>query len=263
MPASLRRLHALRCLHRLVPEGLLEPHVQPIVDLHTGEIAALEVLLRVRGGAGLPDLPPEHWIALAEEEGCIESIGLAMFRAGCELLAQPALRRCPIGVNVNLSVLQLRSPQLLDQLRGLAEASAVDCAAICLELTESHQLGDDPELLQRLDRLAACGFNLALDDFGTGYASLAVLRSFPFSHVKVDRSFVADLPHSSRSRALCQVMLQMGEACGLTVTAEGVETAEQLALLQAMGFSRLQGYLFGRPSPAADVELLLTAPLAL
>jgi EAL domain-containing protein (putative c-di-GMP-specific phosphodiesterase class I) len=262
VPPSLARLQAIQRLKRVLADGLVDPHAQPIVDLAQNRIVALELLFRVCPTAGMAGLRPDQCIALAEESGGIERIGLAMFQAACSLLADPLIRERELAVNVNVSVLQLHSPNLLPQLRRVAAEMGVPCNAICLELTESHKLDADPELLRLLHELADCGFRLALDDFGTGYASLAVLRSFPFSHVKVDRSFVADITHAPRSRALCQAMLQMGEACDLTVTAEGVETREQADLLIAMGYSRLQGYLFGRPKPLAELETFWSSPAA-
>ncbi|MFQ6538833.1 MULTISPECIES: EAL domain-containing protein [Aphanothece] len=262
VPPSLARLQAVQRLKGIVGEGLLNPHAQPIVDLRLDRIVALELLFRVSPIAGLSGIRPDQCIALAEETGGIDRIGLAMFQAACTLLTDPVIRQRELAINVNLSVLQLRSPNLLPQLRRVVRQAGVPCDAICLELTESHKLDADPDLLRLLHDLADCGFRLALDDFGTGYASLAVLRSFPFSHVKVDRSFVADIEHAPRSRALCQVMLQMGEACDLTVTAEGVETREQADLLIAMGYSRLQGFLFGRPRPITELEAFWSSPSA-
>ena len=145
----------------------------------------------------------------------------------------------------------------LDQsLRAIAEFSE-SCLPICLEITESHWLDTDGPSRRVLTRLLDRGFLLALDDFGTGYASLVLLRAFPFNHVKVDRSFVQGLGLSQEALALCRAMLEMGKACGLQVTAEGVETEEQRRILTELGYIRGQGYLFSRPKPEAELPHLL------
>ena len=236
--------------------GLINPHGQPIVDLRTGAPIGMEMLFRPSPGV-LEGVSPQRCIQVAEETGLIDPIGLRMLRSACSLLRDPRVANSQMVVNVNLSVHQLMREQLVDQATALLEAEGVPPNRICLEITESHWLDTDGPSRRVLTRLLDRGFLLALDDFGTGYASLVLLRAFPFHHVKVDRSFVQGLGESQEASALCRAMFEMGRACGLQVTAEGVETEEQRRMLIELGYIRGQGYLFSRPKPEAELPELL------
>jgi len=135
------------------------------------------------------------------------------------------------------------------RLAQLLSAEGVEARRLCLEITESRWLDPDGPSREMLHRLVEQGFALALDDFGTGYASLVLLRSAPFRHVKVDKTFVQELESSEEALALCRAMLDMAKAYGIQVTAEGVETDAQRRILEGLGYIRAQGYLFSRPIP--------------
>lgn len=250
------RLKVAQQLEDATRYGLINPHGQPIVDLRTGAPIGMEMLFRPSAGV-LEGVSPQRCIQVAEETGLIDPIGLRMLQSACALLRNPRVANSQMVVNVNLSVHQLMREQLVHQASALIEAEGVDAHRICLEITESHWLDTDGPSRRVLTRLLDRGFLLALDDFGTGYASLVLLRAFPFNHVKVDRSFVQGLGQSQEATALCRAMLEMGKACGLQVTAEGVETEDQRRILTELGYIRGQGYLFSRPKPEAELPHLL------
>jgi diguanylate cyclase (GGDEF)-like protein len=250
------RLEVAKQLEVATNDELIHPHGQPIVDLRTGAPIGMEMLFRLSERV-LEGVSPRRCIEVAEETGLIDSIGLRMLRSACTLLNDPRVVNSQLVVNVNLSVQQLMREQLVEQASALIEAEGVDASRICLEITESHWLDTEGPSRRVLTRLADRGFLLALDDFGTGYASLLLLRAFPFNHVKVDRSFVHGLGQSQEASSLCRAMLEMGKACGLQVTAEGVETEEQRRILMELGYLRGQGFLFSPPKPEAELPDLL------
>jgi len=251
-----KRLQVGQQLDNALQYGLIEPHAQPIIDLRTGAPLGAEMLFRTQAGV-LEGVGTDLIIAVAEENGLIDKIGLEMLRGACRLLKQPPLSASEMVINVNLSVHQLMREQLADEVSQLLESEGVAARRICLEITESRWLDPDGPSRRLLLRLIDLGFHLALDDFGTGYASLVLLRALPFSHVKVDQSFVREVETSAEARALCRAMLEMGKACNVQVTAEGVETEEQRRILNEMGYFRAQGYLFARPEPIRNVPALL------
>jgi diguanylate cyclase (GGDEF)-like protein len=227
-----------------------EPHFQPVVRLEDGAVLGYEALMRwnhpQRGVLG-----PGAFLRVAEDNGSIEAIDWRMFELSCVLgqrLGGPETR---IGINV--SPLHLRRPRFADQLLALLERSGLPPERLAIEITEGSLL-DDPERVGRLlDRLREVGVAAALDDFGTGYSSLSYLHNIPLHTLKIDRTFVARLgqPDRSDSATVVSAVLAMARALGLRVVAEGIETPEQHALLQAMGCQSGQGYLLGRPAPLA------------
>ena len=251
-----QRLQVGKELEDALRYGLVHPHAQPIVDLRTGAPLGMELLFRTRPGV-LQHISPQLCIHVAEETGLIDAIGLEMLRAACHLLKQPAIAGSELVINVNLSVHQLLREDFPAEVAQLLAAEAVEARRICLEITESRWLDPDGPSRLLLQRLVEQGFSLALDDFGTGYASLLLLRSAPFSHVKVDKTFVQELEESDEALALCRAMLEMAKAYGIQVTAEGVETARQQRILQDLGYIRGQGYRFARPAPLEEAAAVL------
>lgn len=256
LTAVQRRLQVGKELEDALRYGLVHPHAQPIVDLRTGAPLGMELLFRTRTGV-LKDISPQLCIHVAEEAGLIDAIGFEMLRGACRLLKDPAIASSDLVINVNLSVHQLLREDFPDEVAQLLAAEAVDARRICLEITESRWLDPDGPSRVLLNRLVDQGFALALDDFGTGYASLLLLRSVPFRHVKVDKTFVQELEDSDEALALCRAMLEMAKAYGIQVTAEGVETPQQRRILEELGYIRGQGYLFARPTPLEDTPSLL------
>jgi EAL domain-containing protein (putative c-di-GMP-specific phosphodiesterase class I) len=163
----------------------------------------------------------------------------------------------PVGVAVNLSPVQFRKQGLVDTVAAALAASGLAPHRLELEITESVLLQNSEANLAELHALRALGLRVAMDDFGTGYSSLGYLRSFPFDKIKIDRSFVSDLPDEVQSTAIIRAVMALGRNLGITTLAEGVETARQLAALRAEGCDMVQGYFFGKPMAAGDVERVL------
>jgi EAL domain-containing protein (putative c-di-GMP-specific phosphodiesterase class I) len=225
---------------------------QPILDLRSGKVSAFEALLRWHHPTrGL--VSPEVFIPLAEETGLICEIGNWVLRTAC---AEAASWPAAISLAVNLSTRQFASPDLADQVRAALVSSGLDSSRLELEITESVLLKDSRANLQTLARFRGMGVRVALDDFGTGYSSLGYLQKFQFSKLKIDRSFVSGLPDSEESQAIVRAVIGLGKSLGMRVTAEGVESQEQLDWIAA-GCDEAQGYLLSRPVPAADIPALL------
>jgi len=224
-------------------------HYQPILDAESGEIVAAEALLRwVDAERGM--VPPDEFVPVAEETGLIVPIGQWVFRTACEQ-AQRWKRELgrSIRIGVNVSGHQIREPGMLEMVRTAIRETGVDPHQVELELTESTIMQDDALTVHTLGEFREMGIGLALDDFGTGYSSLSYLRRFTIDRVKIDRSFVSELPDNPDDAALTSAILAMAHGLRLQVVAEGVETARQALFLRARGCDEVQGYLFGRPTP--------------
>jgi diguanylate cyclase (GGDEF)-like protein len=231
----------------------LRVHYQPQVAGPGQAIVGLEALVRWQHPR-LGLIAPEHFIPVAEETGLICQLGEWMLRRACA-----ASRRWPdLFIAVNLSPVQFRTPGFADRLIAIVRSTSVDPQRIELEVTEGLLLDDSDIVSDALKRLRAAGFRIALDDFGTGYSSLSYLRRFEVDKIKIDRSFVQHLGQTVDSTAIISAVLTLGHAMGLTVTAEGVETAAQCDFLEAAGCNAMQGYLFSRPLPEEEVDHLIS-----
>jgi len=234
---------------------------QPIFDIETKEITAVEALLRwqhpVRG-----IVPPMAFIPLAEETGLICQIGKWVFQESCRQLAEWSTepgggRR--LGLNVNVSGRQLQERTFLEQVKQTLIQTRIDPSLIKLEITETAMLKDLSMASKVFDQLRDLGLRVAIDDFGTGYSSISYLRQLPVDTLKIDRSFVIPLGEDGRADGVVQAMITMARTLGLDVTCEGIETAEQLAVLRTMGCDSGQGFLFARPLSASGVAEALRA----
>jgi EAL domain-containing protein (putative c-di-GMP-specific phosphodiesterase class I) len=253
------RLELETDLRRALQRGELLLHFQPQMDLASGEVLAVEALLRWRHPRrGL--VPPAEFIPLAEETGLILPIGRWVLEEACrQARAWQDLRpsAAPLVVGVNLSPRQFVQPDLVDQVRRALSAADLPAHCLELELTESAVMQDGATALAALQSLKALGVRLAIDDFGTGYSSLDYLRRFPVDTLKVDRTFVQELDHSRRTVAIVEAVTRLAHAVGMEVVAEGVETSSQLLHASAVHCDRGQGYYFARPLPAAELEAFL------
>jgi diguanylate cyclase (GGDEF)-like protein/PAS domain S-box-containing protein len=239
-------------LRQALERGEFELHYQP--TLHRGGPPSLEALIRWRHPArGL--IAPGEFIAGAEESGLILPIGAWVLRQASRFAS--AMRRQDVRVAVNLSARQFLQPDLVDNVKAVLEETGLAPGRLELEVTESAVMSDAEEVRERLERLRGLGVQLTLDDFGSGYSSLSYLKRFRFHRLKIDRSFVRDLPHDADNTAIVDAILAMALSLGLDVVAEGVETEEQRAFLEARGCPGFQGYLFSKPLPPADVEVYL------
>jgi EAL domain-containing protein (putative c-di-GMP-specific phosphodiesterase class I) len=258
MDAQMQARRVLECdLRKALACGEFELHYQPVVDLASNRIASLEALIRWRHSEkGL--IQPNTFIPLAEEIGLIVPIGEWAIREACSTAA-----RWPseVKVAVNLSPAQFRSPGLLQVIVGALGASGLDPQRLELEITEAILLQDSEATLATLYRLRELGVRVAMDDFGTGYSSLSYLQSFPFDKIKIDRSFVRDIVESAGSLNIVRAVAALAKGLGMAATAEGVETMEQLETIRSEGCSEMQGFLFSKPLPAAEIERLFLSKL--
>ncbi|QID16732.1 EAL domain-containing protein [Nitrogeniibacter mangrovi] len=250
---NLHAQHQLRmssALRRALERDEFELHYQPQVSGADGRIVGYEALLRWESGV-LGRVPPAEFIPVAEATGLILPIGEWVLRTA---FAQQARWRedgedTP-RLAINISALQFRHEGFVAKLEQLLAGAGADPARIELEITESALMQGGGDMVERLQRLRRIGFTLALDDFGTGYSSLAYLKRFPIERLKIDRSFVRDLPDDPEDCAIADATLSLARDLGMEVVAEGVETEAQRSYLTARGCHVLQGYLFGRPQPA-------------
>jgi diguanylate cyclase (GGDEF)-like protein len=261
--AASSRLTLERHLRRALDRDELHVVYQPVVDVRDSSIVGMEALLRWSCEA-LGPISPAEFIPIAERTGLILPIGrFVLARAVEQLAAWRAAGHDRLRVSVNLSASQLADEQLPDLLADLLAAHGVPGEPLLLELTETalmREATDHP--LQMLERLRETGAGIVLDDFGTGYSSLARLSSLRLAAVKIDRSFIAAMESDVGARAVVTAVLQMAGPLGCAVVAEGIETVAQRDLLAALGCPRAQGYLFGRPEPAAAATERLAAATA-
>jgi diguanylate cyclase (GGDEF)-like protein/PAS domain S-box-containing protein len=236
-------------------------HYQTKIDLQTGEITGVEALIRWQHPErGLVD--PLQFIPIAEDCGLMVAIGKWVLRESCrQARAWQDAGLPPIGMAVNVSSVELRDEGFLEAVRAILEDTRLEPRYLQLELTESV-LHHPKSTVPVLRNLKAMGVSLALDDFGTGYSSLSYLRQFPIDALKVDQSFVNEIKPDTDSAIIVSAVISMGKNLKQCVIAEGVETAEQLAFLQAQGCDEAQGYYFSRPVAAAQFAKLLERGLS-
>jgi diguanylate cyclase (GGDEF)-like protein/PAS domain S-box-containing protein len=247
-----RRLELDNALRRALVRGELDLAYQPQLDLSTGRVLGAEALLRWHRGDGI-EVPPGDFVPLAEETGLILPIGrwvIARAIAECRLWETNGLGR--LRVAVNLSVRQLRDPDLPGFIATTLDAAGLAPERLELEVTETAAMREPEHAQQQLGRLKAIGVGLAIDDFGSGYSNLSHLKSYPFDRLKIDRTFVRDLPDDANGAAIVDAILAMAGHLGFAVVAEGIETPAQLAHLQARDCRLGQGFLIGRPLLQAD-----------
>ncbi len=232
-------------LRRALAAGEFELHFQPLVDVQSGDVTAAEALIRWRHPEqGL--ISPADFIPLAEETGLIVPLGEWVLRSAC---TQAASWPQEIKVAVNLSPVQVRDDRLPETVATILRETGLEPGRLELEITEGVLLDGEERTLAMLTRLRAIGVGLAMDDFGTGYSSLSYLRRFPFSKIKIDRSFVRLLPNDAESAAIVRAIITMGAGLGMATTVEGVENAEQYAFVAAEHCGQVQGYHVSRPLP--------------
>ena len=243
-------------LRRGIERGEIVPYFQPIVDLESGRVLGYEVLARwLHPDRGM--LPPSEFLPLAEETGLLIELGARILRDSLAQLAQwraagHAFSKCTLSVNVGTR--QLIDPNFHNVVVDALAETGIDANSLWLEITETALLADVKAATVALRDLRSLGLHLSVDDFGTGYSSLTYLKRFPVEAIKIDRSFVAGLGLEAEDTTIVEAVVRLGQALGLHVVAEGIESPLQLSRLRDLGCDRGQGYLFGRPRPAALIE---------
>jgi len=258
---SLERLALETRLRRAIERNELSLHYQAKLDLASNRIAGVEALLRWNSDE-LGAVSPAKFIPVAEETGLILAIGKWVLRNACAQGVQwQRAGLPPVSVSVNLSPRQLNDPELVEAVRTVLDETGLRPDLLELEVTESSVMHNVERALEVLGALKGMGVRLAIDDFGTGYSSLAQLKRFPIDTLKVDRSFIRELPSDTEDKAIAEAIIAMGKTLNLTVVAEGVETREQQEFLRERACDQMQGFYFSRPVPAADfAELLRVHP---
>jgi diguanylate cyclase (GGDEF)-like protein len=257
------RLQTENALRYGIANGQIRVHYQPLVEVSTGRITELEALVRwAHPDRGL--LPPAEFLDVAEESDLIVPLGRIVLRQACADIARlrRELHRPDLRISVNLSARELAQRDLVAVVVDALGDAGLDPAALCLELTESGLISATEETMDQLIQLKGLGITLAIDDFGTGYSSLTYLKRFPVDVIKTDRSFVKDMCENPDDAAIVTAVVGLGRALGLRSVAEGVETAEQLALLEGLGCDLAQGYHFSRPVAMDAIRTLLTEEMA-
>lgn len=247
-------------LRHAIDRGELELYYQPQQRLSDGSLIGFEALLRWKTGASM--VPPAQFIPIAEECGLILHIGDWVLAQACR---QAALWNrhdgAPLTVAVNVSPRQFSQPRFLERLRQHLARSGAAPEHLELEITEGILMEQAARSTQLLAELRALGLKLAIDDFGTGYSSLAYLKRFPVHKLKIDQAFVRQLKAGSGDAEIVKAVINLGHNLGFSVIAEGVEAAEQAALLASWNCDEIQGYYFGKPMPAAAASGLVARRL--
>jgi diguanylate cyclase (GGDEF)-like protein len=254
---AIRNMHLESGLRAGIERGEMLLHYQPQIDARTGAIASVEALVRWRSiDHGF--VSPVDFIGLAEESGLIIPLGEWVLRTACA--QNRAWREAglpPVRIAVNVSSHQVQAGGLVETVERTLQDTPLDPRFLEIEITESALIGDEPSVVETLERLHEMGIRLSLDDFGTGYSSLSHLVQFPIDTLKIDQSFVRELGVSRQADAITTAVVKMGHNLGLEVVAEGVETADQERFLLSLGCDTFQGYLYSRPIEADDLAELL------
>jgi diguanylate cyclase (GGDEF)-like protein/PAS domain S-box-containing protein len=252
MDTAARERHRLENdLREAIRTGGLEVHYQPLIDLKTSAIQGYEALVRwnhpERGLIG-----PDHFISLAEETGLIDLIGQFVLNTAC---AEAATWSNNETLAVNVSPVQFRNANLLRVVTQALATSQLAPERLEIELTEAVLMEKAPQVAATMSALRSLGVGLSMDDFGTGYSSLSYLLSYPFTKIKIDKSFVSSLDTKPNSQAIVKAIIGLGRSLGMSVTAEGIEEGSVLEYLRNQGCGQGQGYLLGRAKPARDLSL--------
>ena len=256
---SFQRLSMENNLRRALENNELLTYYQPQVDILTGKIVGLEVLLRWKH-VSLGSIPPSQFIPLAEETGLITAIGSWVLRQTClQAIAWQDKGLPPIQVGVNLSIKQLQQKDFLSCLQQILEETNLDPHFLELEITEGIMMDNVEEKIILLNEFRQMGIQLSIDDFGTGYSALSYLKNLPIDTLKIDRIFIEYVTHSEHDRTIVASIINLAHSLSLNVIAEGVETIEQVDILRSLGCDQIQGYFFYKALPAEEIEVLLRA----
>jgi len=229
-------------------------HYQPQIDLNSGQVIGAEALLRWHSDQ-LGNVSPDRFIPVAEESGLILAVGHWVVKEACRQIRKWKDQQLTIGkVAVNISGAQISKTDLAAEVRNLMTEYQLSPTDLSLEVTETFVMQHQNTAVSQLSILHGMNLELAIDDFGTGYSSLSYLKKLPINKLKIDKSFIQDIPHDPDDMAIARTIIALADSLGLTVIAEGVETEEQAAYLKATGCHQAQGYLYGKPMSAEQLQ---------
>ncbi len=254
---AIQRITLESNLHQAIQQDQLLLYYQPQVNLDTGQIIGCEALIRwIHPEQGI--IPPNRFIPLAEETGLILVIGEIVIRKACQQARHWHDANVPFGrIAVNIAGRQISKTNLIDTLRAAMTQYRCRPEWLECEITENFVMDKPQESVRLLSQLKSLGISLAMDDFGTGQASLTYLKKLPLDILKIDQSFVRNLPADTDDLAICRAIIALGRSLDLTVIAEGVETPEHTRLLRLEGCHIAQGYHFSKPMPANEYRAFL------
>ncbi|SDZ93098.1 bifunctional diguanylate cyclase/phosphodiesterase [Alkalimonas amylolytica] len=253
--AAKERLELESQLREAIREHQFMLYYQPKIDLNTNHIVGYEALIRwLRPDNKL--VPPARFIPVAESTGLIVQIGEWVLWEGCRFLARQCSRGLNVDLSINLSARQFRDNSLAETVERILKRTGVEPKRIIFEITESMLMGDTDAAIHQLNQLKSLGVSLSIDDFGTGYSSLSYLKRFPVDELKIDRSFVQDIPEDTNDMDIVSAIIAMAQQMNLRVVAEGVETVEQVAFLKQHDCTLVQGYYFSMPLAEQELNQL-------
>ena len=248
-----KRLEISGDLRRALVMDALVMFYQPVCSAADGSIVSAEALVRWPRGDDAQPISPAEFIPIAEETGLIDELGMWTLRRACrDAAAWPGLK-----VSVNVSPAQFPNPNFAEAVAAVLNETGFPAERLEIEMTETYLVTHPEQARRAIDSIRALGITVALDDFGVGYSSIGYLRSFAFDKLKLDRSMIANIDRDPHAQRLVQATVALADALALSVTAEGVETEEEAAILRIAGCDAFQGFLFGRPAPAGELTALL------
>ena len=243
-------------LRRAMERAEFVLHYQPQIDVTSGQITGVEALIRwIHPELGI--ITPAEFIPIAEDTGLIVEIGEWVIREACQEMKRWNEEGHKLRVAVNLSGRQLKEHNFVETVLAIVEETGIDPEYLELELTESMLMEASASIIEKLFDLKAAGIKLAIDDFGTGYSSMSYLKAFPVNCLKIDRSFISDLPQNNEDAAITKAIIAMAKSLRMEVVAEGIETAEQGNFLREHGCDTYQGYFYSKPISPEDIRKML------
>jgi EAL domain-containing protein (putative c-di-GMP-specific phosphodiesterase class I) len=254
---ALKRLTVENELRKAINRNEMMLYYQPRIDVRTGTIASTEALVRWKKPDG-GIVPPAEFIPVAEDSGLILPLGEWILNAACEQnMAWQKSGLMPVSVSVNISGKQFKQNNFVKTISDAIKNSNLDPRYLELEITENILMSHEDRIIDMMNELKDMGIRISIDDFGTGYSSFSYLKRFPLDVIKIDKSFIDEIPENTDDAAIVNAIITMARVLNLTVVAEGVEEKHQLDFLTGIKCDEIQGFYFSKPLPAAELAVLL------